>query len=307
MKVGVISNNDFCLPLLFYLLKSKADINLFLGNASVIDQKREGVKNFCTGYNIQFCDQTASGVTVYQWLNDWAPEIVFTISHLQKIDLGKVKAQLPIYNIHFGKLPQYRGVSPLFWQLKNMEKTIGCSIHAMTNELDAGPIYWEKEILNEDHFTHAYVQYLFSNLVVEGVNDILIKTSNGTLQSKQQDEQAAHTFPRPSLSDVLIRWDKMPAAEVCALVRACNNWNVGAITLYQGLEMKIIDASYAHSNLSQKIPGAIVESTNSIDVSCINGDLLSIHYLSLNGIPFPGRQAKKFGITSGEMLTYPSD
>ena|SRR5580765_2905322 len=162
---------------------------------------------------------------------------------------------------------------------------------------------WEKEIRNEDHFTHSYVQYLFSNFVVEGVNEILSNPN----APKIQDESNAHWYPKPALKDVLINWDLMPASEIGALVRACTNWNAGAITLYQGMEAKMIDVSYQPSPIPGSPPGTITAISDSIKVSCINNEELSVYYLSMNGIPFPGRQASKFGVMTGERLTYLSD
>ena len=44
-------------------------------------------------------------------------------------------------NLHAGKLPKYRGGSPLNWQIINNEKKIGINILKMTSRLDSGPIY----------------------------------------------------------------------------------------------------------------------------------------------------------------------
>jgi methionyl-tRNA formyltransferase len=142
--------------------------------------------------------------------------------------------------------------------------------------------------------------------MLDGVNEILVNAVNGTAQSKQQDESKAKWHSKPSLKDVLVNWKVMPAAEICALVRACNNWNAGAITLYQGMELKLIDASFVPNN-STELAGTITAITDSVKISCADGNELSIHYLSLNGIPIPGRYAKQYGIFEGERLTYPSD
>jgi len=306
MKVGVISNNDLCLPLLFFLLNNKVEIQLYFSKGSAIDPKRQAVQQFCSSYSVEYIDEAKVGDSLYSWMNAFDADFLFVLGHLKKINCLNARAKFGIYNIHFGKLPEYRGASPVFWQMRNMESTIGISIHALTEEMDAGSIYWSKEFRNEDHFTHNYAQYLCSNLMLEGVSEILVNTSNGTLQSQQQDESKARWHPRPSLKDVLIKWTEMSAGEVCSLVRACNNWNVGAITLYQGMELKLIDASFRPGNCSQPA-GTITAISDSVKVSCIGGDELSIHYLSLNGIPIPGRYAKQYGITEGELFTYPSD
>ncbi|HKP32317.1 MAG TPA: formyltransferase family protein [Chitinophagaceae bacterium] len=306
MKIGVVSNNDLCLPLLYFLHGNKVDVQLYFGQSLVNDQSRDTVDAFCKNSGINFQNGGQSKDSIYPWMNSFSPDAVFVLGHIHKIKRNSINVPSSIYNIHFGKLPEYRGSSPVFWQLKNMETEIGCSIHALTDEMDAGPVYWQKEIKNEKHFTHNYVQYIFSNLVVDGVKEILLNSNSS--QPKEQDATKVHWYKRPSLKDVLVKWDTMKAGEICALANACNSWNVGAITLFNGIEVKIIDADYSKSNKpSNLIPGTVNENSEALCVSCVDDEELNIHYMTLNGIPVAGRHAKKFGITEGQKFTYPSD
>jgi len=43
-------------------------------------------------------------------------------------------------NIHPSLLPEYRGPSPLFWQLRDGQDRIGVTLHRMIPELDLGPV-----------------------------------------------------------------------------------------------------------------------------------------------------------------------
>jgi methionyl-tRNA formyltransferase len=43
-------------------------------------------------------------------------------------------------NLHCGKLPDYRGAPPAFWELYNGEREVGVTIHRVTAGLDAGPM-----------------------------------------------------------------------------------------------------------------------------------------------------------------------
>ena len=47
---------------------------------------------------------------------------------------------LEIINLHAGRLPKYRGGSPLNWQIINDEKEIGLSIIKIDSIIDHGPI-----------------------------------------------------------------------------------------------------------------------------------------------------------------------
>lgn len=44
-------------------------------------------------------------------------------------------------NLHCGKLPEYRGAPPVFWELMHGERQCGVSVHQVTAGLDEGAVY----------------------------------------------------------------------------------------------------------------------------------------------------------------------
>lgn len=78
---------------------------------------------------------------------------------LDKTDLGLVcgfphifkesQFNIPKYgliNLHAGKLPKYRGGSPLNWQIINNEKYFGISVIKINKGIDTGDIIFEKNL-----------------------------------------------------------------------------------------------------------------------------------------------------------------
>ncbi len=43
-------------------------------------------------------------------------------------------------NLHPSRLPEFRGPAPLFWQLRAGLRSVGVSLHGLTDELDSGPL-----------------------------------------------------------------------------------------------------------------------------------------------------------------------
>jgi methionyl-tRNA formyltransferase len=43
-------------------------------------------------------------------------------------------------NLHCGRLPDYKGAPPGFWELYNGEPEVGVTVHRVTARLDAGPV-----------------------------------------------------------------------------------------------------------------------------------------------------------------------
>lgn len=301
MKIGVIANSDICLPLLYYLKRNQATVSLYFG-AGLVDSGRASVPSFCASEKIAITTEEAPG-QLYNWFKSFKPEIVFVAGYSSRIKVGKLTA-VPggIYNIHFGKLPEYRGANPVFWQLKNQEPVLGLTIHHVTEGLDAGAVVWKKEIPSEPHFTYAYVNKLFSNVMLEGVQFILQARLMGfPLPGKNQDETKAVTFPKPALQDVSINWATMDAAATAALVRSCSSWNIGAIAVFDGKEVKIMDAEPVLKPVSDAVrPGTIVSDADTLDVVCAGSTVVRIYALSLDGVYMPARHAAKVGFTAGQ-------
>jgi methionyl-tRNA formyltransferase len=86
------------------------------------------------------------------WFADLhAPDCLAALAALD-VDLGVVDGTgilrpsvfaLPRFgalNLHCGKLPEYRGAPPGFWELYNGEPQVGVTVHRVTAKLDEGPI-----------------------------------------------------------------------------------------------------------------------------------------------------------------------
>jgi methionyl-tRNA formyltransferase len=49
-------------------------------------------------------------------------------------------------NVHFGKLPKYRGILPIFYALLNREPSFGVTVHMMDEKLDNGEIVVQRDV-----------------------------------------------------------------------------------------------------------------------------------------------------------------
>lgn len=99
--------------------------------------------------------------------------------------------QLGSINLHAGRLPEYRGGSPLNWQIINGEKTAGVSVLYVDQGIDTGPILANAEIPIGDTDTiadlHSRANVIFPELVVQ----VLEGLDRGTLEPRPQDESHA--------------------------------------------------------------------------------------------------------------------
>ncbi|NER94654.1 MAG: hypothetical protein F6J86_12570 [Symploca sp. SIO1B1] len=78
-------------------------------------------------------------------LAEQQPDVVFcAVPNILKKDILALP-QLVCVNRHAGKLPDYRGLEPIFQALRCGETTITVTYHSMIEAIDGGYILWEHE------------------------------------------------------------------------------------------------------------------------------------------------------------------
>lgn len=86
-------------------------------------------------------------------------------------------------NIHPGSLPEYRGLNPVNWALKNNEKFHGVTIHEITGGIDSGPvvsqvkfsIYPEIEEVEDVYkkcLDHGWLLFLHTIEIIDGIESL---------------------------------------------------------------------------------------------------------------------------------------
>lgn len=75
------------------------------------------------------------------------PDVIIIIAGNQiiKKDILDVP-KFGVFNAHSSLLPNYKGLMPTFWVLKNNEKKTGVTVYKLTEGIDDGPILSSKEI-----------------------------------------------------------------------------------------------------------------------------------------------------------------
>jgi len=305
MKIGIVSNSKSCLALLFQLNNfNRGGVSLYLGSTADPGVNKAEVMSFCYSNHIAIHVEEQKE-ELYQWQQLFEPDIIFITGYGNKIDTSNLKG-VPrgVYNIHFGKLPEFRGPSPVFWQLKKGMPDLVLTIHELSDKFDGGPIVWEQKIKNEDYHSYNYVNQLFSELQVKAVVELLQQIGDRkTLNKIVQDEGKAAYYKRPELANVMINWELMDANEIINLVKACNSWNNGAITLLNGFELKIMDANIVAGKKAGQSGGTITLSVNGFFVDCIKGAVISVNFFDFNQNFAPGRYAGFYGIKTGQKFT----
>ncbi|MDX1396780.1 MAG: formyltransferase family protein [Gemmatimonadota bacterium] len=112
--------------------------------------------------------------------------------------------RLGCINLHTGKVPEYRGAAPAFWELYNGETEVGVTVHEVTADLDAGRVLLQEVFALDpapegdpmDYIAGVRSEVLLPNgvrMLTEGVRAI----ASGTAEWRTQDVSRARTYRTP--------------------------------------------------------------------------------------------------------------
>ncbi|SFP44993.1 Methionyl-tRNA formyltransferase [Nitrosomonas cryotolerans] len=116
--------------------------------------------------------------------------------------------RLGTLNLHKGKLPEYRGMPPAFWELWNNEDAIGCTIHWVDEKLDNGAVVKEQVISRQTYSTLKGLQLTLDqvgiNLMGTAVRAVLTENIHTSPQS-----DSGKVYRKPTLAQIACLERKM--------------------------------------------------------------------------------------------------
>ncbi len=148
-------------------------------------------------------------------------------------------------NLHGGRLPQYRGSSPMNWALINGEREFGISVFEASERIDAGDVLAERTFPVGLNDTIADLHRVANTAFRELLVDVLERLERGAVERRQQDEREARYFPLRFPEDGLILWDTLTAKQVHDRVRALTRPYPCAFTFYRARRVQLIRSELA--------------------------------------------------------------
>ncbi len=148
-------------------------------------------------------------------------------------------------NLHAGKLPQYRGSSPLNWALINGEKDITLSIIRVDRGVDTGDVLCERTfpISIDDTIAdlHKVANREFPEMLVETIEAV----QKGKVITRKQDNLLASYYPLRFPEDGLIFFDIYNAMQVHNRIRALTDPYPGAFTFLNNRKVRLLRSKLA--------------------------------------------------------------
>lgn len=245
-----------------------------------------------------------------QWLEICKPDIVFVYGFSWILPQQLFEAsKFGFFNIHFSLLPAYKGPAPLFWQLKNGEKTTGISIHQMTEKPDAGKVVFQMPIDILPGETLGLLTMRLAQLSVHAISQFFQQNCFENTAAAVSDSTLRSTYQhRPEAKDLLIDWKTMDAVTIENLVNASNPVYSGALCFFRGQELRLIEVDTIETNKDEKESqaGLIIRADEKKGpvIQCTDDSYLQIKIAGTAAGLHSGEKWVKFsGIVKGELLT----
>jgi len=130
-----------------------------------------------------------------------------------------------LFNVHFSKLPAYRGVATSVWPILRGERETGVTFHRIDAGIDTGPVLLQRTFPLVTDWTarDLYFKYLAEGLIL--FRDAVELLSSGKSCESPQEESGASLFRRRDLDyGNLVIDTSLSASQVSAQIRAYSFW-----------------------------------------------------------------------------------
>jgi len=263
-----------------FLSEGFADITVI----SMIDSKEDDrIIRFCLEkklHHIRTKDPNTDPI-----LTNLKPDLAVIAGFSQRISATLLRLpRLTTINLHAGKLPQYRGGSPLNWQLINDEKFAWCSVIEASERFDEGPVLMEHPIELNDQKTiadlHKEANLIFRDLAVKAAKAL----AEGNVKKREQIHKDAVYWHQRNDGDGCIDWGSMKARQIFNFVRALTRPYPGAFSYLDGEIVRIWEVQIVKEVLTGS-PGRIVHIQGEGPlVICADQAVKIVSYSSISGL-----------------------
>ena len=164
-------------------------------------------------------------------------------------------AKISPLNVHFSKLPLYRGSSPIQSALLNGDKKTAISFMEMTESLDDGPVFDVIEVDISSKDNRLTLEDKLVSKAKENIVDVINRISNGLVPVTQNEKDASYCN-KISKADGKIDFNKN-TNEILNKHRAFFGWP-GTFLIHKEIPVKVHEMGLFLSKSTAK-PGSIID------------------------------------------------
>ena len=151
--------------------------------------------------------QSGSTNDIKEIVDEVSPDVVITIAFGQIIKEDSLKIPKNGWlNVHFSKLPKWRGAAPVQHAILNGESSTGISIFQLEKGMDTGPVYLFEDVIIQDNEKTPDVLKKMS-LMVPGLVQKTLEMISGNVPPIPQSGENTSYAPKISKEDGKLDWN----------------------------------------------------------------------------------------------------
>ena len=266
MRICIGGKNNIAVDVCRYIQEFYPEIEVF----AIPTKGDDGIDGFQRSFKKYAEDNGVAIVTlkdVYEW-----EDLIFLSTEFDRIIRPDRFNSKELFNIHFSKLPKYKGCHTAAMPILNGEKFTGVTFHLMEAGIDTGDIIDQRVLLIESNDTCGSLYLKLIKLGTEVVIANLMNVINHCYKTYPQPIDDSTYYPRTDVdySNNAIDCNRT-ALQIDRQIRA---YSFRAYQLPKFNEILIVSTKVTCDKSTEK-PGTIItEDANSIRVASIDYDVI---------------------------------
>jgi methionyl-tRNA formyltransferase len=163
-----------------------------------------GLASLCRSYGVTVLHEAdINGKPFLDKVRGMGPDLILSVaaSVIFKEELLGL-AKHGCLNIHNGRLPRYRGMMPVFWQLYHDEERIVVTVHEMNVKIDDGRILLQREVVVETGESLDSLMRRLKKVAAHMMIEVIGQVKRGEVIYKDNPIAESSYFTFPSREDV---------------------------------------------------------------------------------------------------------
>ena len=266
MKICIGGKNNIAVDVCKYIIEFYPEVEIY----AIPTRNDNGIDGFQRSFK-KYAKDNGVAVVSLKDIYEWKDLIFLSIEFDCIIKPEKFKSK-ELFNIHFSKLPKYKGCHTAAMPILNGEKFTGVTFHMIERGIDTGDIIDQEELLIEKSDTCSSLYLKLIKLGTDVVIANLEKVINHSYTTYPQPIEYSVYNPRTDIdySNITIDYNRT-AYQVDNQIRA---FSFRAFQLPKYNETAIVSTKVTRNKSKDKPGTKTFEDFNSICVATIDYDII---------------------------------
>ena len=266
MRICIGGKNNIAVDVCKYIQKYYPEIEIF----AIPTKGDDGIDGFQCSFK-KYAEENGVGIVSLKDVYEWE-DLVFLSTEFDRIIRPDRFKSKELFNIHFSKLPKYKGCHTAAMPILNGEKITGVTFHMMEAGIDTGDIIDQRDLLIESNDTCGSLYLKLIKLGTEVVIANFERVINHCYKAYPQPIDDSSYYPRTDIDYTTNTIDyNRTALQIDRQIRA---FSFRAYQHPKYNNIPIVSTKVTGEKSKEK-PGTLIsEDTNSIRIATIDYDVI---------------------------------